>query len=68
MSLPIEYRDWFVRNLHDALSGASSSNVADAVAASEHSHTKCVGLTIETRLHPPGDWPAERVRRRGEGY
>ena len=49
MSLPIEYRDWFVRNLHDALSGASSSNVADAVAASEHSHTKCVGLTIETR-------------------
>ena len=42
MSLPIEYRDWFVRNLHDALSGASSSNVADAVAASEHSHTKCV--------------------------
>ena len=49
MSLPIEYLDWFVRNLHDALSGASSSNVADAVAASEHSHTKCVGLTIETR-------------------
>ena len=21
MSLPTEYRDWFVRNLHDALSG-----------------------------------------------
>ena len=49
MSLPTEYRDWFVRNLHDALSGASSTSVVDAVAASEQSHTKCVGLTIETR-------------------
>jgi elongator complex protein 3 len=49
MSLPSDYRDWFVRNLHDALSGASSSCVADAVAASEQSRTKCVGLTIETR-------------------
>ena len=27
MSLPSEYRDYFVRNLHDALSGHSSSNV-----------------------------------------
>ena len=49
MSLPSEYRDWFIRNLHDALSGASSTCVADAVAASEQSRTKCVGLTIETR-------------------
>ena len=31
------------------VSGASSTCVADAVAASEQSHTKCVGLTIETR-------------------
>eukprot|EP00982_Pelagococcus_subviridis_P003088 23516-Pelagococcus_subviridis.AAC.1 len=44
-----QYRDWFVRNLHDALSGASSASVADAVAASEQSRMKCVGLTIETR-------------------
>lgn len=27
MSLPSEYRDYFVRNLHDALSGHSSSDV-----------------------------------------
>ncbi|GAX72976.1 hypothetical protein CEUSTIGMA_g429.t1 [Chlamydomonas eustigma] len=49
MSLPSEYRDYFVRNLHDALSGHSSSNVKEAIAYSEESHTKCIGLTIETR-------------------
>jgi elongator complex protein 3 len=49
MSLPEEYRDYFVRNLHDALSGHSSSSVAEAVAYSEQSESKCIGITIETR-------------------
>lgn len=49
MSLPVEYRDYFIRNLHDALSGHSSKSVAEAVAFSEHSKTKCIGITIETR-------------------
>lgn len=49
MSLPSDYRDYFVRNLHDALSGHSSSCVSEAVAYSEESRTKCIGLTIETR-------------------
>eukprot|EP01026_Neomeris_dumetosa_P077693 TRINITY_DN8389_c1_g1_i3.p1 TRINITY_DN8389_c1_g1~~TRINITY_DN8389_c1_g1_i3.p1 ORF type:complete len:563 (-),score=68.16 TRINITY_DN8389_c1_g1_i3:309-1997(-) len=49
MSLPIDYRDYFIRNLHDALSGHSSSNVKEAVKFSEQSRTKCIGLTIETR-------------------
>ena len=49
MSLPLDYRDYFVRNLHDALSGHSSSNVAEAVKFSEQSRTRCIGLTIETR-------------------
>ena len=49
MSLPLDYRDYFVRGLHDALSGHASSDVAEAVAFSEHSHTRCIGLTIETR-------------------
>lgn len=31
MSLPLDYRDYFVRNLHDALSGHSSSSVCEAV-------------------------------------
>ncbi|CAI5683077.1 unnamed protein product [Oreochromis niloticus] len=49
MALPEDYRDYFIRNLHDALSGHTSNNVAEAVRYSERSHTKCVGITIETR-------------------
>ncbi|KAH0890296.1 hypothetical protein HID58_052725, partial [Brassica napus] len=30
MSLPAEYRDFFIRNLHDALSGHTSANVEEA--------------------------------------
>ncbi|VDN27989.1 unnamed protein product, partial [Gongylonema pulchrum] len=49
MSLPEDYRDYFIRNLHDALSGHISTNVAEAVAFSERSRVKCIGITIETR-------------------
>jgi elongator complex protein 3 len=49
MSLPADYRDYFVRSLHDALSGHCSTNVDEAVRYSEQSNIKCIGLTIETR-------------------
>ncbi|XP_005105278.1 elongator complex protein 3 [Aplysia californica] len=49
MSLPDDYRDYFIRNLHDALSGHTSSSVQEAVKYSEKSVTKCIGITIETR-------------------
>lgn len=49
MSLPESYRDYFIRNLHDALSGHTSANVDEAVKYSERSKTKCIGITIETR-------------------
>ena len=49
MSLDPEYRDYFIRNLHDALSGHTSCSVAEAVQYSQHSRTRCVALTIETR-------------------
>ena len=49
MSLPEDYRDYFIRNLHDALSGHSSNDVPEAVKYSEKSKTKCIGITIETR-------------------
>nr|SVE86000.1 EOG090X02DF [Daphnia similis]SVE88513.1 EOG090X02DF [Daphnia sinensis]SVE86628.1 EOG090X02DF [Daphnia similis]SVE87255.1 EOG090X02DF [Daphnia similis]SVE87880.1 EOG090X02DF [Daphnia similis] len=49
MSLPEDYRDYFIRNLHDALSGHTSNDVAQAVEYSERSLTKCIGITIETR-------------------
>ena len=31
MALPEEYRDYFIRNLHDALSGHTSKSVEEAV-------------------------------------
>lgn len=49
MCLDEEYRDYFIRNLHDALSGHRSQNVAEAVKFSEESRSKCIGITIETR-------------------
>ena len=49
MSLDASYKDYFIRNLHDALSGHHSSSVKEAVAFSEQSKTKCIGITIETR-------------------
>lgn len=49
MSLDAEYKDWFIRNLHDALTGHQSSSVAEAISFSEQSKTKCIGITIETR-------------------
>ncbi|CAH8593315.1 unnamed protein product [Schistosoma bovis] len=49
MCLSEDYRDYFIRSLHDALSGHTSQNVDEAVIYSERSRTKCVGITIETR-------------------
>jgi len=49
MALPEQYRDYFIRNLHDALSGHCSNDVQEAVQYSEKSLTKCIGITIETR-------------------
>lgn len=49
MSLDQDYRDYFIRNLHDALSGHTSDNVQEAVQYSEQARTKCIGITIETR-------------------
>jgi elongator complex protein 3 len=49
MSLPQSYRDTFISQLHNALSGYSGTDVDEAVSAAEMSTTKCVGITIETR-------------------
>lgn len=37
MSLDSEYKDFFIRNLHDALSGHNSNSVSEAIAFSEQS-------------------------------
>jgi elongator complex protein 3 len=49
MSLSEEYRNRFISQLHDALSGHNSQDVDEAVRMSEQSLTKCIGITIETR-------------------
>ncbi|KAJ3027498.1 UNVERIFIED_CONTAM: Elongator subunit, partial [Siphonaria sp. JEL0065] len=49
MSLPEDYRNWFIANLHNACSGSTSLDIDEAVRLSEQSQTKVVGITIETR-------------------
>ncbi|KAL9107809.1 MAG: hypothetical protein Q9227_007324 [Pyrenula ochraceoflavens] len=49
MSLPEDYRENFIAQLHNALSGYQTSKVDEAVTAGEMSTIKCVGITIETR-------------------
>mmetsp|Transcript_6402 Transcript_6402/g.16226 ORF Transcript_6402/g.16226 Transcript_6402/m.16226 type:complete len:570 (+) Transcript_6402:69-1778(+) len=49
LSLDKEYKDYFIRNLHDALSGYTSHSVQESIRYSEQSKTKCIGITIETR-------------------
>ena len=49
LSLDRSYKDYFIRNLHDALSGHRSTSVKEAIEYSEQSATKCIGITIETR-------------------
>lgn len=49
MSLPEDYRESFISQLHNALSGYQTDNVDEAVQAAEMSNCKCVGITIETR-------------------
>lgn len=49
MSLPDSYRDEFIAQIHNALSGYQTTNVDEAVEAGEMSNIKCVGITIETR-------------------
>ena len=49
MALDDEYKDYFIRSLHDALSGNTSSSVEEAVRYSEKGKIKCIGITIETR-------------------
>ena len=49
LSLDRDYKEYFIRNLHDALSGHSSHSLEEAIRYSEQSTTKCIGITIETR-------------------
>ncbi|KAK0522697.1 Elongator subunit [Tilletia horrida] len=49
MSLAEDYRNSFIAQLHNALSGYTGLDVDEAVKFSERAQTKCIGITIETR-------------------
>ncbi|XP_053958523.1 elongator complex protein 3 [Anastrepha ludens] len=49
MSLDEKYRNDFIMQLHDALSGHTSRDIKEAIRYSEISNVKCIGITIETR-------------------
>ncbi|KDN48868.1 histone acetyltransferase ELP3 [Tilletiaria anomala UBC 951] len=49
MSLSEDYRNKFIAQLHNALSGFTGIDVDEAVKYSERAMTKCIGITIETR-------------------
>ncbi|KAI0461529.1 Elongator subunit [Komagataella kurtzmanii] len=49
MSLPVDYREGFITQLHNALTGYNGKDIDEAIKFSQQSLTKCVGITIETR-------------------
>ena len=49
LSLPESYRDNFMAQLHNSLSGFTGTDLDEAVRYSEKAKTKCIGITIETR-------------------
>ncbi|GAA6047620.1 hypothetical protein JCM3770_001592 [Rhodotorula araucariae] len=49
MSLSEGYRDQFISQLHNSLSGYTGNDVDEAVRYAEQAKTKCIGITIETR-------------------
>jgi elongator complex protein 3 len=48
-SRPEEYQEWFVRRCFDAMNGRDSGSLTEAHSANEGAHSRCVGLTVETR-------------------
>lgn len=50
MSLDKAYREWFIMQMHDGVSGARSRTLQQALAYAEVApRSRCIGLTIETR-------------------
>lgn len=49
MSLPVPYREEFIGQLHNALTGYTGKDLDEAILYSQQLQTKCVGITIETR-------------------
>jgi elongator complex protein 3 len=44
-----KYQNWFVKRCFEAMNGAKSPKLKDAMKSNEKSKHRCVGLTLETR-------------------
>ena len=54
-SLTLDYQQWFVKRIFDALNGQESKYLEEAQKLNETANHRCVGLTFETRP----DWCKE---------
>jgi len=48
-SMPLEYQEWFVKRIYDAISNKDAKDLTDAKINVETSTYRPIGLTIETR-------------------
>ncbi|MFO7678249.1 MAG: tRNA uridine(34) 5-carboxymethylaminomethyl modification radical SAM/GNAT enzyme Elp3 [Thermoplasmatota archaeon] len=44
-----EYQQWFVKRCYDALNNKQSTTLHESKQINENAHSRCIGLTIETR-------------------
>lgn len=49
LSFPIDYQEWFIKGIYDALNDHMSTAMDEAVLNNENAKNRCVGLTVETR-------------------
>lgn len=47
--MPSEYREWFAKSCYEALNESSSATLESAKSLNESAHSRCVGLTVETK-------------------
>jgi elongator complex protein 3 len=62
---PTDYQEWFIQRCFDAMNGFDSKSLLEAQTANENTHSRNVGLVIETR--PEYISPAELHRLRQLG-
>ncbi len=49
IALPRDYQEGFVRGVYDGLNGTVSTSLGESHKVNEHSESRCVGLTIESK-------------------
>ncbi|MFZ2038482.1 MAG: tRNA uridine(34) 5-carboxymethylaminomethyl modification radical SAM/GNAT enzyme Elp3 [Minisyncoccia bacterium] len=60
-----KYQDWFIKRCFDALNNKPSKNLSDAQKKNETAHSRCVGLTLETRPDYINEEEIKQMRKLG---